>query len=143
MNNNTSIMSYNVAHWTRGLDSPDTPGRFIPEDLRGLAWDRRVFPNLRFRADIDVPAGYAIAKPVCLGPWLIPGQPDYAPAVTTASGEDYGTKVTNIVGSQIDPNIAPQDVDRGGTNFNPGTMWCSCPLWPTGGRRSLSPSPPR
>jgi hypothetical protein len=76
MNANDSIMSYNPAHLTSGFNASRTPGRLIPEDLRGLALNQRVFPKLRFDSEKHVPQGYSIAELIPLGPMKIPGQPD-------------------------------------------------------------------
>ena len=72
---NPSIMSYNPAHHTNGFKPSATPGDMIPEDIRALALNRRVFPRLRFDSKNDVPQGYAMQKIVVLGPMEIPGHP--------------------------------------------------------------------
>ena len=68
MKTNASIMSYNPAHKTNGYNDAATPGVLIPEDLRGLALNQRVFPGLKFDPKTDVPAGYKLAKLSGLGP---------------------------------------------------------------------------
>ena len=72
MKTNPSIMSYNPAHHTNGFDPSPTPGTLIPEDLRGLAKNQRVFPGLRFDPRRDVPAGYHLHPLVKLGPMELP-----------------------------------------------------------------------
>ncbi len=57
MTSSPSIMSYNPAHHTSDFKPSATPGRLIPEDLRGLALNRRVFSRLSFDPGRDVPAG--------------------------------------------------------------------------------------
>jgi hypothetical protein len=43
---NPSLMSYNQAHWSRGLEQSATPGDLLAEDRYALALNQRVFPNL-------------------------------------------------------------------------------------------------
>jgi hypothetical protein len=120
MQSNDSIMSYNPRHHTRGFKPSPTPGKLIPEDLRGLALNTRVFPDLRFDPQKDVPRGYSIApRIVPLGPMQIPGQFDPV-QVTTDSGEDYGSKAANIVRGPIVPSKK-----AGKIVFDPKTMWQS------------------
>lgn len=82
MNNNSSIMSYNPKHHTDGFTASSTPGIFLPEDLRGLASNKRVFGKFQFDPSKDIPKGYSIKNIVSLGPMNIPGQEQYK-----ASGE--------------------------------------------------------
>jgi len=120
MSSNDSIMSYNPRHHTNWFEPSMTPGKLIPEDLRGLALNQRVFPKLQFLADRDIPQGYMIVERiVTLGPMDIPGQPSGV-NVTTESGEEYGSKVTNIVQGQIMANKK-----TGIVTFDPSTMWHS------------------
>lgn len=119
MNSNDSIMSYNPRHHTNGFTPSRTPGRFIPEDRRGLALNQRVFPGLVFDPKRDVPPGYQMARIVPLGPMKIPGQP-VGLEVTTDSGQDFGSKVSNIVQGRIAPNRK-----AGQVTFDPKTMWQS------------------
>ncbi len=119
MKTDDSIMSYNSAHHARGMRPSPNPGILMPEDLRGLSFNRRAFPNLTFRPARDVPAGYSLASAVPLGPMTIDGQPPYKVDVTTASGEAFGTKVTNIVQNRIRPS-------RGG-QFDAKSMWQARP----------------
>lgn len=120
MKSNDSIMSYNPKHHTDAFAPSRTPGKLIPEDLRGLALNQRAFPKLRFDPNKDVPRGYTIARPiVTLGPMKIPDQPDGV-KVTTRSGEEYGSKVANIVQGRILPSRR-----TGGVTFDPRTMWHS------------------
>lgn len=125
MKTNDSIMSYNPGHHTKGFSSSDTPGKVIPEDLRGLALNRRALPNFRFDAAHDIPTGYQIAdRIVPLGTLLIPDQP--LVSVTTESGETYASKVRNIVQGVILPSKK-----TGGVTFDAKWMWQSAPA-PTG-----------
>jgi hypothetical protein len=118
MKNNPSIMSYNLRHHTNGFNPSKTPGILIPEDIRALAKNKRVFPTLEFSAAKDVPAGYGLKKLfICLGPMLIPGQSDGIKA-TTASGEAFNTKAQNVV----QKTIMPSKPEFG---FNNQQMWHS------------------
>jgi hypothetical protein len=119
MKTNASLMSYNPKHHTRGFAPGDTPGVLIPEDLRALALNRRVFPKLRFDPARDVPAGYKLAERIVpLGPMQIPNQPN-GPKFTTPSGEEFGTKVANLAVGPVAPN------KKGKVTFHAGTMWQS------------------
>jgi len=120
MNKNASIMSYDPSHHTRGLRPSATPGRFIPEDLRGLALNRRIFKKFQFEPATDLAKGESISpRIVCLGPLDIPGQPSAVPNVTTTSGETLGSKVSNVVGNEIKPSKGPE------VTYDAGTMWHS------------------
>jgi hypothetical protein len=120
MKANASMMSYNPRHHTRGFTPSPTPGKFIPEDLRGLALNTRAFPGLHFDPEKDIPRGYSIAQRIMtLRPMSIPGQPD-GPVVTTRSGEEYGSKVANIVQGRIAENER-----NGKVTFDSKTMWHS------------------
>ena len=118
MDSNPSIMSYNLAHHTNGFSASATPGIWIPEDLRGLALNHQVFPRLTFKPERDVPKSYRLKGIVCLGPMDIPGQPSWLATVTTSSGEDYGTRVTNALQHLIRPST-----EKAG--FDPDNMWHS------------------
>lgn len=119
MKTNTSIMSYNKKHDTKDLTASKTPGVLIPEDLRALALNRRVFHKLKFDPTKDVPANYKMAeKIVPLGPMKIADQPD-GPKYTTSSGEEFGSKVANLATGPIGPNV------KGKVTFDAATMWQS------------------
>jgi hypothetical protein len=120
MKTNPSMMSYDPRHHTKGFKDSLKPGKFIPEDRRGLALNTRAFPTLRFDPEKDIPRSYSIAKRiVTLGPLKIPGQPD-GPVVTTHSGEEYASKVANIVQGRIADNEKGEKV-----TFDARTMWHS------------------
>jgi hypothetical protein len=119
MTTSESVMSYNPRHHTRGLTPSRTPGVLLPEDIRGLALNRRAFPALRFDPTADVPAGSALAKRVIpLGPMTLPGHPN-GPALTTTAGEEFGTKVTNLTAGPLAAN------EKGRSAFDAATMWQS------------------
>jgi len=119
MKTNPSMMSYDPRHHTKGFTDSPKPGKFIPEDRRGLALNTRAFPSLHFDPEKNIPPGYSIAKIVTLGLLKIPGQPD-GPVVTTHSGEAYGSKVANIVQGRIAENVKGEKV-----TFDASTMWHS------------------
>ena len=120
MTTNASIMAYNPAHRTRGFQPAPVPGVLIPEDLRVLAGNDRVFPNLEFDAARDVPKGYVIAEKTGTFPSMrIEGHPDFEPTVTTESGEANSSSVANVVRKTILPDAGP------GVTFNARDMWAS------------------
>ena len=118
MGSNDSFMSYSPRHQTNGFIPSPTPGKLIPEDIRGLALNRRAFPKLRFDPKRDVPSGYRIApRVVCLGPMDLPGQLDRL-NVSTDSGEEDGSSVDNVLlGPALPSGRLPV--------FAPATMWRS------------------
>jgi hypothetical protein len=77
-----SIMAANVAFdgWS-GFNPPSKPNILLPEDIRLLSWNNRVFPNIIFDPSKDVPSGYAIARPTFLIPLEIEGHPSYEPSI--------------------------------------------------------------
>jgi len=123
MKANDSIMSYNPAHHTNGLDPAGTPGILIPEDRRALAMNDRVFARLNFDRKRDVAKGYSLSNRIVpLGPMTLPGHHDFYPEITTSAGEDVQSKVQNIVRQEIKPSSGP------GITYDPSTMWHSKPL---------------
>jgi len=68
METSPSIMSYNPDHATDGFNPSMTPGELIPEDLRALALNQRVFPGLEFRAASDAPVAYGLHPLAPLAP---------------------------------------------------------------------------
>jgi len=77
MASNNSIMSYNPAHWTKFFEESATPGIFIPEDIRALAFNKLAFPSLTF-LDTDTPEGYQISNSIpILPPMTLPNGPAY------------------------------------------------------------------
>jgi hypothetical protein len=121
MKTNDSLMSYNLKHRTKEFAPSDTPAILIPEDLRALALNRRVFPKLKFDPAKDLPAGYKMAERIVpLGPMPIPNQPN-GPKFSTESGEEFGTKVANLATGPIGPNKK----EKGKVTFDPKSMWQS------------------
>ena len=75
MKRNDSIMSYNKSHHTNYLKASETPGILIPEDIRGLALNDRVFKDLTFKEKRDLPRRYELKEIRHLGPMKLPQQP--------------------------------------------------------------------
>lgn len=119
MKTNESIMSYNDDHHAVNFKLSRKPGILIPEDIRGLAMNDLVFPNLDFDPTRDVPEGYKLGRIVNFPPMKIVNQPTGV-KVTTPSGETYKSKVSNIVHGRIPPSV-----DRGEVDFQASRMWHS------------------
>ncbi len=78
MQTSDSLMSYNPKHHTKGLQHTPTPGRLMPEELRMLSYNKRVFPNWEFDESRDVPEGYTFSGLIPIHPSMsLSGQPDY------------------------------------------------------------------
>jgi hypothetical protein len=90
MTSSRSIMSYNRLHHTRGFRPSKTPGKLIPEDLRGLARNDRVFSTLTFSPARDSPWWYRLKRSVSLGPMVIPDEARYVEAARARSGLGVG-----------------------------------------------------
>ena len=116
MRTNDSVMSYNRSHHSKGLELSKTPGGLIPEDLRALALNSRVFPKLAFAPERDVPDGYTLAAFRWLGPMGIPGQPAAGVKVSSPSPPDCKSSPATIVQNQIRAN-------RMDVTFDRRTMW--------------------
>ncbi len=125
METNMSVMSYNPNHHTDGFTPSLTPGILIPEDIRALALNKRVFPHLYFDPQADVPAGYELRGVVCLGPQDIPGQPTYGIKATTPSGEAYGSSVARMIYGDRGPIMPSVLLPDGKVTYDANTMWHS------------------
>lgn len=120
MKTSMSIMSYNPAKRPSGFRPSRTPGILIPEDIRALALNDRVFDNLEFNLKSDIPQSYTIPRRIVpLAPMAIAGQNSFVPLVTTPSGGHNQSSVTNIVAGRVTPSEGP------GVTFDPKTMWTS------------------
>lgn len=116
MRTNDSIMSYMKAHHSKGFELSETPGVLIPEDIRVLALNERVFSDLRFDPVRDLPEGYKLARIGWMGPMDLPGQAPYAVKATSASPATCESRASTIVQNRIRPN-------RSDVKFDRGTMW--------------------
>lgn len=101
-----SIMSYSKSNWWTNFTPPKDPSILIPEEIRALAMNKRVFPNLYFDAQKDIPKGYRLVSTIARLSFIptIPGQKDYSINLSTTSGEERGTKAGNIVRTWVKPN---------------------------------------
>jgi hypothetical protein len=123
--NNPSVMSYIKDPWI-GFKATKNRGKFIPEDIRALSMNTKIFRKLRFDPKIDVPKGYKLARIVRLTTKEeIPGQKSYEIKVHTTSGEANGSSVSNIVLGLIEESKA--SVYRKAKGLNPKSMWLSNP----------------
>ena len=121
--NNPSMMSYNQAHWSRGFEPSLQPASLIPEDIRGLALNDRVFPNLEFSAAKDVPRDYKLFwTPMPLVPVKLEGQPDYTIEVKSNAGAAFNSKLENCVVGYFRKSPGPE------LSFDAGSMWHSEPV---------------
>lgn len=125
MSTTPSMMAYNLNYHTKGFEESVNLARFIAEDIRGLAINKRCFARLKFDPNGDNTKGKKLYRVVWLGPMEIVGQPSYDINVTTGSGSTYGSKPINIVQRRIDPSAGP------GNTWNAASMWSS-DVSPTG-----------
>lgn len=110
MRTDASLMSYNPSHHTNGFALSRTPGILVPTDVRALTKNRRVFARL----PVDATPG-----DIVLGPMDITGHPAARIAVTTPSGEAYGSHAGSAVEGEILPSAGP------GVTFDASRMWHS------------------
>jgi hypothetical protein len=121
--NNPSLMSYNQAHWTRGFEPSLQPAAMIPEDIRALALNDRLIPNLEFSSTKDVPDGYKLFwTPIPLAPIKMEGQPDYTIEVKSNAGSAFNSKVESCVVGYFRQSPGPD------ISFDAGSMWHSEPV---------------
>jgi hypothetical protein len=95
MGRSRSIMSYNVLHHTAGFRPSEHPGGLIPEDVRALAANDRVFANLEFDPKTDAKS-YRLRRAVALGPMEIPDEARFV-----ASGPRRGAGLTLRRGKRV------------------------------------------
>ena len=115
-----SLMSYNPAHHTNGLEPSATPGVLLPVELAALALNRRVFPALSGETTVVLPAAVPGHPDLAWLPAMtIPGQPAVALAVTTRSGEEFQSAAARIAHGRLRPSAGP------GVTFDASTMWQS------------------
>ncbi len=120
MKSNASVMSYNLSHHTNGFKRSQTRPSFIPEDVRGLSFNKRVFEKLYLNGKKDIPEHYSICpRVVYLGAMQIPGKLAYEIKVTSNAGDGYGSLIRNCVSTIIKPSKGP------GVTYDAQTMWHS------------------
>lgn len=123
MGSNDSLMSYNLDHHTNYFKESKKRSILIPEDIRALKLNRRVFKKLSANTKSEVPPGYKIfPRIIWLGPMDLSGQIPYDIKVTTKFGEAYGSKVSNVVFGGIYPSAGP------GITYDAITMWHTGPV---------------
>ncbi len=121
--NNPSMMSYNPAHWSRGLEPSLQPSTFIPEDIRGLALNDRAVPNLEFSTTKDVPGDYKMFwTPMPFGAIKLEDQPDYAIGVKSNAGAAFNSKLESCVVGHLRSSPGPT------LYYDAGSMWHSEPV---------------
>lgn len=120
---NKSIMSYNKRNYWTNYTPPKEPGILIPEDIRALAMNKRVFPNLYFDPEHDVPEGYRLCSKIIRLSFdtKIPGQKPYQIKLSTNSGEANDTKAGNVVHTFMKENRKT----RNGIGLVANNMWMS------------------
>lgn len=119
---NKSIMAYNRTNHWKHFTPPKKQGILIPEDIRALAMNKRVFPNLYFDPATDIPKDYRIGNMVRLAfDDTIPGEKAYKIKISTTSSEDSGTKASDVVHGLIRENRKVKE----GIGLVSGSMWMS------------------
>lgn len=120
---NKSIMSYSKSNYWTNFRPPKDPSILIPEDIRVLAMNKRVFPKLYFDTGKDVLEGYRLCNTIVRFSFepTIPGQKPYEIKLSTMSGEEGGTKVGNVVQAWVKGNRKT----RTGIGLVANNMWMS------------------
>ncbi|MCK5600999.1 hypothetical protein KAR91_03960, partial [Candidatus Pacearchaeota archaeon] len=123
---NPSIMSRgntNIKHNGFRLNSKAT---LIPEDLRILNYNKKVFPNFYYDPKKDLPEGYDMSNIFrSFGSREILGQKSFKVIVSTEDHELEGTTASNIVHTAIRTDKYQNPKSRVG--FDPKTMWLAKP----------------
>ena len=85
MQTSPSIMSYNPRKNWKGFTSAEEPGTLVPEDLKAISYNKRVFPDFTFDPQTDIPADYPMVNIVIAlyPPVHLPGHPPYEVKVTS------------------------------------------------------------
>lgn len=119
---NKSIMAYNRTNHWKHFKPPKEQGILIPEEIRALSMNKRVFPDLYFDRANDVPKGYRIGNMVRLAfDDTIPGQKSYKIKLSTNSGEEAETKAGNLVHIWVKGNHKAKK----GIGLVANSMWMS------------------
>ncbi len=127
---NRSIMSYNTDLRWKGFRAPKLRGILIPEDMRALAKNKKVFPNFYFDPTTDIPSGYKIHKIAIRlsAKGEFPGQKVYQIKVETDSSEANDSSVSNIVHNLIVSNVSGFNAHRMWHSGTSETGWVSATL---------------
>ena len=124
MKTNPSIMSYNLDNWWDGFKVKKRAGDLIPEDLRALNYNKRVFPDFHFDSAMDIPKGYKISRLVVLlaPPDDIPDEKPFAVVAQSDCPELLDSQTQNVVHKQIlSANLSKTEKDIKG--FDADSMW--------------------
>ncbi|MCE5186088.1 MAG: hypothetical protein LLF76_08190 [Planctomycetaceae bacterium] len=124
MNTNLSVMSYNQENLWDGYRVTKRAGTLIPEDLRALNFNKRVFPNFTFNAETDVPQNYKL-HPVVVRLALVeefPNQRPFEVAIQSDAPNLADTKPQNIVHGVIWPLTLGRS-DQGIKGLASNAMW--------------------
>lgn len=125
MKTNQSVMSYNHVSRPKGWKESRIPQILIPEDIRVLALNDRVFPNLTFDPRKHVPRGYTISPMMrAFSPISLPGHPEDRVEITSLSGDRLGSQAENLVRKKIVPNKRSTTTKQG-INYDNRSMWHS------------------
>lgn len=118
-----SIMAYYRPFRAVAFREATESARFLPEDIRGLALNSRVFSALKIDQPKDIPRDYKLhPRVIPLGPMTLPGQPPFEPVYETESGAHRMSSVENLNTRDILPSIGPR------VNFYDRYMWLSNPV---------------
>ena len=124
MQTSLSIMSRNKATMWSGFRPPKTRGILITEEIRLLSMNKKVFPNLYFNPEIDVPSGYRMSQKLAGIPkWDMPAWKPYVVDVRTSSGEMANSSVSNIVHRLI--RTEKYRNNKSLIDLDPKSMWLS------------------
>lgn len=125
MKTNLSVMSYNGKSRPKVFTESRTPQVLIPEDIRALSFNDRVFPKLTFEPQKHIPRGYQISpKMNTFRPIPLPDHPADHIEIVSLSGESVRSKAKNLVRKKIVPNER-STTNKQGTNYDKTSMWHS------------------
>lgn len=124
-----SIMSYNPRHRWKGLTEPAEPATLMPEDLKALSFNKRVFPNFTFKPQSDIPEAYPMVNKVISlwPPAEIPGRPPYRVTVLTDTPGDEGS-LENVCPKFIESPQSRKTENMWVSKEAPETAWISIVL---------------
>ena len=110
MQTSRSIMSYNPRNAWKRFTLPEEPGTLVPEDLKAISYNKRVFPDFTFDPQTDIPPGYPMVNTVIslYPPVEIPGHPAYRVIVSSDSLTEDGS-LENLVPKFIE---SPQSAKK-------------------------------